>query len=131
MAMPQQFCYKYVGDFEVPMQVGIPTGLSYGYYLHHELKHKITSLPFFKDGENYCQGFSSDCHLTSITSYDEMNIMTDLTYDESWIGIRQFKNTSENQWEDFYWVDGSPISYNYYLPPWKSGKLKDTFTARN
>ena len=57
-----------------------------------------------------------------------MNIMTDLTYDESWIGIRQFKNTSENQWEDFYWVDGSPISYDYYLPPWKSGKLTDTFT---
>ena len=52
-----------------------------------------------------------------------MNIMTDMTYDECWIGIRQFKNTSENQWEDFYWVDGSPISYDYYLPPWKSGKL--------
>ena len=57
-----------------------------------------------------------------------MNIMTDMTYDECWIGIRQFKNTSENQWEDFYWVDGSPISYDYYLPPWKSGKLTDTFT---
>ena len=56
MAMPQQFCYKYVGDFEVPMQVGIPTGLSYG-YLHHELKYIITSLPFFRMVRTIAKGF--------------------------------------------------------------------------